>query len=150
MRFFMRVRPAGEHILTGSALQGAPQAEKSWPSNRQCYSRATMDGVPVESRRVSRWSLAAALLFAVMIPLFVRMALGAGITTDELVQRVYGDLILDYVRSGFRDERALSYINLYLYGGLFELPTQWILSTHSLPWPTYESRHVLTALVGLS
>jgi hypothetical protein len=104
-----------------------------------------------ERDKRERLGLAAALLaLAACVPLAVHMALGPGLTADEIVQRIYGDLILAYFRTHFADQRALSWINLHLYGGLFELPVQWLVSKQILPWPVYESRHVLTALVGLS
>ena len=84
-----------------------------------------------------------------MVVLAVQLARDPGITTDEIVQRVYGDLILDWYRSGFVKRDALSYINLYLYGGMFDLLAQSVVATGLLPWGTYESRHVVTALVSL-
>lgn len=95
------------------------------------------------------WKLAALLALLVMALAATKLARDPGITTDEIVQRAYGDLILDWYRTGFVKRDALSYINLYLYGGMFDLLAQSLLATGLLPWGTYESRHVLTALVSL-
>lgn len=95
------------------------------------------------------WLLAARLALALMIPLAVRMSLDVGLTWDETVQRIYGDHVLAWYTSGFSERGALSYINLYLYGGLFDLPAQWVISTGLSPWGVYETRHVLTALVAV-
>jgi len=95
------------------------------------------------------WKLAAQLALLGMLVLAVLLARDPGITTDEIVQRGYGDLILAWYRTGFVNRDALSYINLYLYGGMFDLFAQSVVATHILPWGTYESRHVLTALVAV-
>jgi 4-amino-4-deoxy-L-arabinose transferase-like glycosyltransferase len=79
-----------------------------------------------------------------------RLALDAGITWDEPVQREYGDLILDWFRSGFHDRSALKFENLYFYGGLFDAPAQWLISLDLSPWGVYETRHVLTALLAVA
>ena len=43
------------------------------------------------------------------------------ISNDEEVQHRYGELILSYYTSGFADQSAFHYKNLYLYGGLFDV-----------------------------
>ena len=63
-----------------------------------------------------------ALMLCGTAVLTTHMALASGITADEIVQRIYGDLIPAYFRSGFADQRALSFINLYLYGGSSSCP----------------------------
>ncbi|MEY4582774.1 MAG: hypothetical protein RL701_7477 [Pseudomonadota bacterium] len=78
-----------------------------------------------------------------------RLALDAGVTWDEPVQLEYGNLILAWFRSGFVDRGAMVFNNLYLYGGLFDLPAQWLVEAHWLPWGPYETRHVLAALVAV-
>jgi hypothetical protein len=71
----------------------------------------------------------------------------AGVTWDEGVQLTYGQLVLAWFRSGFRDRGALEYLDLYLYGGLFDAPAQWIVERS--PLGPFETRHVLTALVAV-
>ena len=44
-----------------------------------------------------------------------------GISNDEEVQHTYGRLLLDFYTSGFADQDAFKYRNLYLYGGFFDL-----------------------------
>ncbi|MET0385135.1 MAG: hypothetical protein ABW321_04210 [Polyangiales bacterium] len=94
----------------------------------------------------TRWSVGLWLLAGLLAGW---LALDAGATCDEPIQKEYGDLILAWFRSGFQDAAALSYGNLYFYGGLFDLPAQWLWSTGISPWGEYETRHVLTALVAL-
>ncbi|HKP55593.1 MAG TPA: hypothetical protein VJV78_02670 [Polyangiales bacterium] len=70
----------------------------------------------------------------------------AGITYDEKLQVEYGDLILEWYRSGFVNSSALHFHNLYLYGGLFDAFAQ-LLSLLS-PLGVYDTRHILTACVA--
>lgn len=79
-----------------------------------------------------------------------RLALDAGITWDEPIQRDYGDLIVAWFRSRFHDRAALSFENLYFYGGLFDAPAQWLISLDVSPWGVFETRHVLTALIAVA
>ncbi|HEY8117769.1 MAG TPA: hypothetical protein VIE91_00880 [Methylophilaceae bacterium] len=44
-----------------------------------------------------------------------------GISNDEEVQHTYGRLLLKFYTSGFVDQDAFKYLNLYLYGGFFDL-----------------------------
>lgn len=89
-------------------------------------------------------SVAGVCFAGVLIAVFGR---DSGITWDEGFQRQYGDLILAWYRSGFRDHRALEYINLYLYGGLFDAPAQWIVELS--PLDPFETRHMLSAVTAL-
>jgi hypothetical protein len=83
----------------------------------------------------------------VLALLIARHGADAGISYDESAQRQYGDLILAWFRSGFADDRATTFRNLYLYGGLFDAPVQWLVQFS--PYGVYETRHVLTAIVAL-
>jgi hypothetical protein len=58
------------------------------------------------------WHRSALVSVLIAIPIAGRISLDSGITNDEIVQRIYGDYILAWYRSGFSDRRALSYINL--------------------------------------
>jgi hypothetical protein len=71
-----------------------------------------------------------------------------GISNDEEVQHVYGRLLLQFYKSGFVDQDAFHYRNLYLYGGFFDL----IAATleHILPIWVWDMRHLLSALFGLA
>jgi hypothetical protein len=70
-----------------------------------------------------------------------------GITHDEEVQRIYGELLLNYYLSGFADKQAFEYIDLFRYGGLFDMVAA-LLSKIS-PFGMYETRHLLGGLVGI-
>ncbi|HYD31243.1 MAG TPA: glycosyltransferase family 39 protein [Azospirillaceae bacterium] len=71
-----------------------------------------------------------------------------GITTDELVQQNYGQYLWNFYASGFTDQTAFTYSNLYLYGGLFDLLAVGLQRV--LPFGVYETRHLLCALFGIA
>jgi hypothetical protein len=70
------------------------------------------------------------------------------ISNDEEVQHRYGELILSYYTSGFTDQSAFHYKNLYLYGGLFDLVA--VLLGRVLPFDLIDIRHVLCAMIGIA
>ncbi|WP_337995506.1 glycosyltransferase family 39 protein [Oleispirillum naphthae] len=86
-------------------------------------------------------------VFAVMGILLLATFHRYGISNDEEVQQTYGELLIRYYASGFADDNAFHYRNLYLYGGLFDLIAAGI-GPH-LPMATYEWRHLLTAVFGM-
>jgi hypothetical protein len=70
-----------------------------------------------------------------------------GISNDEYVQHTYGQMLLDWYRSGFTDQDAFHYRNLYLYGGLFDIIAA-ALDPY-IPIMIWDIRHLLSALFGL-
>ncbi|MGE4529040.1 MAG: hypothetical protein AB7D00_11795, partial [Rhodospirillaceae bacterium] len=86
-------------------------------------------------------------VFAVMGVLLLATFHQYGISNDEEVQQTYGELLIRYYASGFSDDNAFHYRNLYLYGGLFDLIAA-AIGPH-LPMATYEWRHLLTAIFGM-
>ena len=70
-----------------------------------------------------------------------------GISNDEEVQHIYGQLLLGYYQSGLNDLSAFHYKNLYLYGGLFDLIAAILEKTfpHTNIW---DIRHLLSAAFG--
>jgi len=90
--------------------------------------------------------LAGALLAALLL-FVVATFKQHGISNDEPVQHTYGRLLLDFYSSGLTDLRAFDYLNLHLYGGLFD-----IIAAALEPWVTlsvWDLRHLLSALFGL-
>ena len=69
------------------------------------------------------------------------------ISNDEGVQHRYGELIIAYYASGFRDLSVFSFQNLYLYGGLFDIIV--VALSHFLPIDPYDLRHILCAMIGI-
>ncbi|MCK6453440.1 MAG: glycosyltransferase family 39 protein [Alphaproteobacteria bacterium] len=69
------------------------------------------------------------------------------ISNDEEVQQRYGELIVAYYASGFADQAALGFRNLYLYGGLFDVVAT--LLGRAVPSDPWQLRHLLCALSGI-
>ncbi|MGZ3329039.1 MAG: glycosyltransferase family 39 protein, partial [Xanthobacteraceae bacterium] len=70
-----------------------------------------------------------------------------GLSWDDYVHAEYGDLLLRLYASGFRDQRALSWVNLYYYGGGFDLLAA--LAAKLLPFTLFETRRLVGAAVGI-
>lgn len=71
-----------------------------------------------------------------------------GISNDEEVQHRYGELIVNYYLSGFRDSALFNYKNLYLYGGLFDILA--VGAAKLLPFDVFLIRHLLSAAIGIA
>ncbi|MGN6570465.1 MAG: glycosyltransferase family 39 protein [Pseudolabrys sp.] len=97
----------------------------------------------------SPYDIAVAALIAALVAL-VLLTYGAyAVSNDEPVQQHYGELIIDYFRSGFADTSVFHYVNLYLYGGLFDVVAT--LLERLLPFvDPYDLRHILCALTGIA
>jgi hypothetical protein len=70
-----------------------------------------------------------------------------GLGWDDYVHAEYGGLLVNLYSSGFTDERALSFVNLYAYGGGFDLLSA--LAAKVLPLGLFETRRLMGATVGL-
>src|SRR5215470_17261732 len=70
-----------------------------------------------------------------------------GMGWDDYTHAQYGDLLLSLYGSGFRDTRALSFVNLYMYGGGFDMLAALIAKI--LPFALFETRRLVGAAVGL-
>src|SRR5713226_8817802 len=69
-----------------------------------------------------------------------------GLSWDDYTHSEYGDLLLKFYASGFADRRALSWVNLYYYGGGFDLLAA--LAAKVLPFTLFETRRLVGAAVG--
>jgi hypothetical protein len=70
-----------------------------------------------------------------------------GLSWDDYAHAEYGDLLLKLYASGFSDQRALSWVNLYYYGGGFDLLAA--LAAKLLPFTLFETRRLIGAVVGI-
>ncbi|HVI50328.1 MAG TPA: glycosyltransferase family 39 protein [Candidatus Sulfotelmatobacter sp.] len=70
-----------------------------------------------------------------------------GITNDEEVQNVYGVKLLAFYSSFFQDTSVFNYLDLFRYGGFFDLIAA-IVNLVS-PFGEYETRHLLGGLMGV-
>jgi len=70
-----------------------------------------------------------------------------GLGWDDYTHSQYGDLLLKLYGSGFADTRALSFVNLYKYGGGFDMAAA--LAAKMLPFGLFETRRLIGAAVGI-
>jgi len=70
-----------------------------------------------------------------------------GLGWDDYTHAEYADLLLRLFGSGFRDTAALSFANLYMYGGGFDMVAA--LLHKVLPLELFETRRLLGAIVGV-
>jgi len=70
-----------------------------------------------------------------------------GLGWDDYTHAEYADLLLRMYGSGFRDTAALSFANLYMYGGGFDMVAA--LLHKIIPLELFETRRLVGAVVGL-
>jgi hypothetical protein len=70
-----------------------------------------------------------------------------GLGWDDYTHSQYGDLLIAFYSSGLADTRALTFVNLYLYGGGFDMAAA--LLAKALPFGLFETRRLLGAAVGI-
>jgi len=70
-----------------------------------------------------------------------------GLGWDDYTHAEYADLLLRMYGSGFKDTGALSFANLYMYGGGFDMTAA--LLHKVIPLELFETRRLLGAIVGM-
>jgi dolichyl-phosphate-mannose-protein mannosyltransferase len=70
-----------------------------------------------------------------------------GLGWDDYTHAEYADLLLRMYGSGFKDTGALSFANLYMYGGGFDMAAA--LLHKAIPLELFETRRLLGAIVGV-
>ena len=70
-----------------------------------------------------------------------------GLGWDDYTHAEYADLLLRMYGSGFKDTGALSFANLYMYGGGFDMAAA--LLHKVVPLELFETRRLLGAVVGV-
>jgi 4-amino-4-deoxy-L-arabinose transferase-like glycosyltransferase len=70
-----------------------------------------------------------------------------GLGWDDYTHSEYGEQLLALYGSGFADRRALSFVNLYAYGGGFDMLAA--LAAKVSPFTLFETRRLIGALAGL-
>jgi|GEM_PF-65710 len=90
-----------------------------------------------------------AMLSILLLFVMPYLSFSYGVTADEGVQQDYGVHVYDYFQSNGVDGDALTYKNLYLYGGMFDY---WMVCMQRhvfTSWDIYEVRHMFNALTGV-
>jgi len=95
-----------------------------------------------------RWSdrLACAVLAVLAIAAALTFR-DYGLGWDDYTHAQYGERLLSLYSSGFQDKSALSFVNLYLYGGGFDMASA--LLAKILPFDLFETRRLFGAAVGI-
>src|SRR5437660_8303047 len=104
-------------------------------------------GSPLElagSRVLDRLAVAVLCIVAAVALLTFR---DYGLSWDDYAHAEYGDLLLRFYASGLHDQRALSWVNLYYYGGGFDLLAA--AGAKILPLSLFETRRLVGAAVGI-
>src|SRR5215831_16910668 len=70
-----------------------------------------------------------------------------GLGWDDYTHAQYGELLLALYRSGFADRRVFSFVNLYMYGGGFDMLAE--LVAKIAPFELFETRRLVGAAVGI-
>src|ERR1700728_4610868 len=70
-----------------------------------------------------------------------------GLGWDDYTHAEYADLLLRMYGSGFKDTGALSFANLYMYGGGFDMAAA--LLHKIIPLELFETRRLVGAVVGI-
>jgi Dolichyl-phosphate-mannose-protein mannosyltransferase len=112
-------------------------------------SSITTSTIVMPSRRsVERTSDDLAILVLVVVGLIASLTFrDYGLGWDDYTHAEYADLLLRMYGSGFKDTGALSFANLYMYGGGFDMAAA--LLHKIIPLELFETRRLLGAVVGI-
>jgi Dolichyl-phosphate-mannose-protein mannosyltransferase len=107
-----------------------------------------MSGLSTDERMLARIAdgIAVAVLTAIAIIALLTFR-DYGLGWDDYTHAEYGDLLLSLYGSGFTDQRAFSFVNLYMYGGGFDMLAG--LAAKVLPIDLFETRRLMGAAIGL-
>jgi 4-amino-4-deoxy-L-arabinose transferase-like glycosyltransferase len=104
--------------------------------------------LPVKSGTVARRLDAIAIGILVLIAALAAATFrDYGLGWDDYTHSQYGDLLVSLYRSGFTDRRALSFVNLYMYGGGYDVLAA--LAAKVLPFDLFETRRLVGAVIGI-
>jgi hypothetical protein len=101
-------------------------------------------GAPIAARTLDRLAVLVLLIVAVVALLTFR---DYGLSWDDYAHSEYGDLLVAFYASGLRDQRALSFVNLYYYGGGFDLLAA--LAAKVSPFTIFETRRLMGAAIAI-
>ena len=107
-----------------------------------------MLGLSVDERsfaRVADGIAVATLLSVVVIASLTFRDYGLG--WDDYTHAEYGGLLLSLLGSGFADQRAFNFVNLYMYGGGFDMLAG--LAARVVPFDLFETRRLIGAAIGV-
>jgi Dolichyl-phosphate-mannose-protein mannosyltransferase len=114
-------------------------------STDQIHGGAEATNLP---RRFDGFDLATALLLGAITAIALWTFHDYAVSNDEGLQHHYGQLILEYYRSGMIDDTVFGFRDLYLYGGLFDVIAARLGEIFN-NIDVYDIRHILCALIGI-
>jgi hypothetical protein len=104
--------------------------------------------LPAKAVGVARWLDALSIGVLVLIAVFAAATFrDYGLGWDDYTHSQYGELLVALYRSGFTDTRALSFVNLYMYGGGYDILAT--LAAKILPFDLFETRRLVGAVIGI-
>lgn len=100
------------------------------------------------ARTATNWADRAAILILALVALAAALTFrDFGLGWDDYTHSQYGDLLLKLYGSGFVDTRALSFVNLYKYGGGFDMLAALVAKIS--PFTLFETRRLVGAAIGI-
>lgn len=98
--------------------------------------------------RTRAYSWLSPALFVILVLVAAATFQDYGMSWDERAQHIYGEKVLSFYTSSFTDRSALTWGDLYYYGGFFEVLAAG--ATRLLPLDPYDVRHLLVAIFGIA
>src|SRR5690349_21010626 len=96
----------------------------------------------------ARWpDMLALVLLAVVAAIAFATFRDYGLGSNDYTHSQYGTLLVSLFQSNLAYHRALSFVNLYMYGGGFDIVAT--LAAKLLPFGLFETRRLLGAAIGL-
>jgi hypothetical protein len=103
---------------------------------------------PADTVARRRWLDALAIGMLIVVAAIAALTFrDYGLGWDDYTHAQYGNLLVSFYGSGFADKRALSFVNLYMYGGGYDLLAT--LCAKVLPFSLFETRRLVGAAIGL-
>ena len=133
----------------GDEAHKALSGPKGTPGLPIAMSSITTSALDTPSRRsMERACDDAAMLVLAAVGLIASITFrDYGLGWDDYTHAEYADLLLKMYGSGFKDTGALSFANLYMYGGGFDMAAA--LLHKIIPLELFETRRLLGAIVGM-
>lgn len=100
------------------------------------------------ARPATFWADRAAVLILAVVAIAAALTFrDYGLGWDDFTHSQYGDLLVKFYASGTTDARALSFVNLYKYGGGFDMLAALVAKIS--PFTLFETRRLVGAAVGI-
>src|SRR5262249_38903856 len=123
-------------------------AIRSEAASPDCASASPQNDTRSDLSRYTRaFDLLAVAVLAIVAAIALLTFRDYGLSWDDYTHAQYGELLLAYYPSGFKDQRALSWVTLYFYGGGFDFFASALAKV--LPLGLFETRRLAGAAIGI-